>query len=235
MSLPVAILAGGLATRLRPLTAKIPKVLLEVAGEPFANHQLRLLARNRIRRVVYCLGYLGEQVVEAIGDGSRFGLEVSYVFDGECLMGTGGAIVGALRELDERFFILYGDSYLDTDYQAIDAAHCASGQRALMTIYANAGRWDTSNVEFADGRIIRYSKKDRNERMRYIDYGLSVVHRSIFEGLPRHGAIDLATIFEELANNGELAGFEVSRRFYEIGSFAGISELQSYLAEERHA
>jgi NDP-sugar pyrophosphorylase family protein len=235
MTLPVAILAGGLATRLRPLTAKVPKVLLEVAGEPFANHQLRLLAHNRIRRVVYCLGYLGEQVVETVGDGSRFGLEVSYVFDGERLMGTGGAIVGALHELDERFFILYGDSYLDTDYQAIDAAHCASGKPALMTIYANAGRWDTSNVEFADGRIIRYSKKDRNERMRYIDYGLSVVHRSIFEGLSRHGAIDLATIFEELANNGELAGFEVSRRFYEIGSFAGISELQSYLTEERHA
>ena len=104
-----------------------------------------------------------------------------------------------------------------------------------MTIYANAGRWDTSNVEFADGRIIRYSKKDRNERMRYIDYGLSVVHRSIFKGLPRHAAIDLATIYEELANTGELAGFEVSRRFYEIGSLAGISELQSYLAEERNA
>ena len=235
MSLPVAILAGGLATRLRPLTAKVPKVLLEVAGEPFANHQLRLLARNRIRRVVYCLGYLGEQVVETVGDGSRFGLEVSYVFDGEHLMGTGGAIVGALRELDERFFILYGDSYLDADYQAIDAAHCASGKPALMTIYANAGRWDTSNVEFADGSIIRYSKKDSNVQMRYIDYGLSVVHRSIFGGLPRHGAIDLATTYEELANNGELAGFEVSRRFYEIGSFAGISELQSYLAEERNA
>src|SRR4029077_8062959 len=124
---------------------------------------------------------------------------------------------------------LYGDSYLDTDYQAIDAAHRASGMPALMTIYANAGRWDTSNVEFADSRIIRYSKKDRNERMRYIDYGFSVVKKLIFEGLPRHGAIDLATMYEELANNGELAGFEVSRRFYEIGSFAGICELQSYL------
>jgi N-acetyl-alpha-D-muramate 1-phosphate uridylyltransferase len=235
MNLPVAILAGGLATRLRPLTERIPKVLIDVAGEPFAHHQLRLLAHNGIRRAVYCLGYLGEQVVDAIGDGSRFGLEVSYVFDGEQLMGTGGALIGALPELGERFFVLYGDSYLDIDYQAVAAAHAATTQPALMTIYANAGRWDTSNVEFADGRIIRYSKKHRNERMRHIDYGLGVVHRSIFDDLPRHIAIDLASIYEDLADNGQLAGFEVFRRFYEIGSFVGITELRSYLAEKGDA
>jgi NDP-sugar pyrophosphorylase family protein len=235
MTLPVAILAGGLATRLRPLTTKIPKALIEVAGEPFANHQLRLLARNGIRRVVYCLGYLGEQVVAEVGDGSRFGLEISYVFDGEQLRGTGGAVIGALPELDERFFVLYGDSYLDIDYQAVDTAHRASGQPALMTIYANAGRWDTSNVEFGEGRIIRYSKKNRNARMLHIDYGLTVVHRSIFDNIPRNVAIDLASIYEDLASSGKLAGFEVFRRFYEIGSFAGISELRSYLTGEGNA
>jgi MurNAc alpha-1-phosphate uridylyltransferase len=235
MTLPVVILAGGLATRLRPLSEEVPKVLIEVAGEPFANHQLRLLARNGIRRVVYCLGHLGDQVIAAIGDGSRFGLEISYVFDGEQLLGTGGAIVGALPGLDDQFFVLYGDSYLDIDYQAVAAAHAASGQPALMTVYANAGRWDTSNVEFAGGRIIRYSKKHRNERMLHIDYGLSVVNRSIFEDLPRHVAFDLATIYEDLAGNGKLAGFEVFRRFYEIGSFAGITELRSYLARKADA
>jgi N-acetyl-alpha-D-muramate 1-phosphate uridylyltransferase len=235
MSLPVAILAGGLATRLRPLTERIPKILIDIAGEPFAHHQLRLLARSGIRRAVYCLGYLGEQVVDAIGDGSQFGLQVSYVFDGEQLMGTGGALVGALPELGERFFVLYGDSYLDIDYQAVAAAHTASAQPALMTVYANAGRWDTSNVEFADGRIIRYSKKHRNARMRYIDYGLGVIHRSVFDRSPRHVASDLATIYEDLANSSKLAGFEAFRRFYEIGSFAGITELQSYLAGKADA
>jgi NDP-sugar pyrophosphorylase family protein len=235
MTLPVAILAGGLATRLRPLSEGVPKILIDVAGEPFANHQLRLLARNGIRRVVYCLGHLGEQVVAAIGDGSRFGLDVSYVFDGDRLMGTGGALIGALPDLGERFFVLYGDSFLDIDYQAVAAAYGACGQPALMTIYANAGRWDTSNVEFADGRIIRYSKKHRNERMRHIDYGLSAVQRSIFDNLPRHVAIDLATIYEDLAESGNLAGFEVFRRFYEIGSFSGITELRSYLAGKEDA
>jgi NDP-sugar pyrophosphorylase family protein len=235
MTLPVAILAGGLATRLRPLSEQVPKILIDIAGEPFAHHQLRLLALNGIRRVVYCLGHLGEQVVAAIGDGSRFGVEVSYVFDGPRLMGTGGALIGALPELGERFFILYGDSYLDIDYQAAATAQAASGQPALMTVYANAGRWDTSNVEFTDGRIIRYSKKHRNERMHHIDYGLSIVHRSIFDRLPRHVAIDLATIYEDLADSGNLAGFEVFRRFYEIGSFAGITELRSYLAGKGNA
>src|SRR5262245_50462430 len=213
MNLPVAILAGGLATRLRPLRDEIPKILIDIAGEPFAYHQLRLLALNDIRRVVYCLGHLGEQVVAAIGDGSQFGVDVSYVFDGPQLMGTGGALIGALPDLGERFFVLYGDSYLDIDYQAVAAAHAACAQPALMTVYANAGRWDTSNVEFADGRIVRYSKKHRNERMRHIDYGLGVVHRSIFDRLPRHVAIDLASIYEDLADSGELAGFEVFRRF----------------------
>jgi NDP-sugar pyrophosphorylase family protein len=229
MTLPVAILAGGIATRLRPLTTRTPKALLEVAGEPFAHHQLRLLARNGIRRVVFCVGFLGEQVVAAIGDGSQFGLEVSYCFDGEPLRGTGGAIIGALPLLGQDFFVLYGDSYLDIDYQAVAAAYHRSGKRALMTVYANTNRWDTSNVEFENGRIVAHSKTNRNERMGHIDYGLSVANASIFAGLPRNLAIDLAVIYERLAQEGELAGFEVFRRFYEIGSFSGIADLESLL------
>ena len=117
MTLPVAILAGGLATRLRPITEKIPKSLVDVAGEPFIVRQLDYLFRQRVRDVVLCIGYLGEMIEAVVGDGSRFGLRVSYSIDGPILLGTGGALRRAAPLLGEAFFVLYGDSYLPVDYR----------------------------------------------------------------------------------------------------------------------
>jgi NDP-sugar pyrophosphorylase family protein len=230
--LPVAILAGGLATRLRPLTETIPKSLVEVAGEPFAFHQLRLLARHEFRRVVFLLGYLGEQVRDAVGDGSGFGLEVDYVFDGETLLGTGGALARAVPALGPQFAVVYGDSYLDCDYRAAIAAFTQSGMPALMTVFKNEGRWDTSNVEFSAGRILAYSKAHRNERMRHIDYGLGVLRADALSGVSRDTPSDLAEVYEALAAGARLAAFEVNERFYEVGSFSGIKELEQKLEKE---
>jgi len=230
MTLPVAILAGGLARRLRPITDTIPKALVPIAGEPFAYHQLRLLAERGIERVVYCLGYLGEQVIAAVGDGTRFGLSVQYILDGPSLLGTAGAIAQALPKLGESFFILYGDSYLDCDYWAVENAFRNSGQPALMTVFKNEGQWDVSNVEFDGRRIVHYSKIARTDRMRYIDYGLSAVHRGAFEGMPTTEPADLAALYERLAEEGRLAAFEVFSRFYEVGSAAGLVEFESYLS-----
>jgi len=165
--LPVAILAGGLATRLRPITEKIPKALMEVNGEPFLAHQLRLLHRNGIRRVVLCVGYLAEMIEEYAGDGSRFGMEIQYSPDGPVLRGTAGALAQALPLLGDRFFVLYGDSYLPCDYAAVQRAFEESGKQALMTVYRNESRWDTSNVQFEDGRILLYDKKRRTPSMRH--------------------------------------------------------------------
>ncbi len=155
MSLPAAILAGGLATRLGPLTEGLPKSLVEVAGQPFIVHQLRLLHRNGITQIVLCVGHLGEQIQAAVGDGRRWGVHLEYSFDGPQLMGTGGAIRQALPLLGDRFFVLYGDSYLDCDYQAARRAFAASGKLALMTVFRNENRWDPSNVVFQDGQILR--------------------------------------------------------------------------------
>jgi MurNAc alpha-1-phosphate uridylyltransferase len=225
---PVAILAGGLATRLRPVTEQIPKALVEVAGEPFIFHQFRLLARNGVTRVVMCLGYRGEQVVEAVG-AERFGIAVEYLFDGPVLLGTGGALVQALPHLGPSFFVLYGDSYLDCDYLGVAAAFARSGCPALMTVFRNEGKWDTSNVEYDGTRILAYSKTVRTPRMRYIDYGLGMFSRTVFEGRPSGVAFDLAGVYEVLAADGKLAAFEVTNRFYEVGSFDGIREFSDYL------
>lgn len=224
------ILAGGLATRLRPVTATIPKSLVEVAGEPFLAHQLRLLASRGIDRAILCAGYLWEQIRDYAGDGARFGVRLEYSIDGPVLLGTAGAITNALPLLPERFFVIYGDSYLPCDYAGAQRFFDASGKSSLMTVFHNEGQWDTSNVEFDGERIIAYDKKHRTERMRYIDYGLGLFRRDVFAALPPGEPRDLATIYQERLAAGDLAALEVPERFYETGSFAGIEELSALLA-----
>ena len=228
--LPVAILAGGLATRLRPVTRAVPKSLLELNGAPFVAHQLRLLKSRGIGRVVLCVGHLGEMVRDAIGNGQEFGLTVDYSFDGPTLLGTGGAVKQALGMLGEAFFVLYGDSYLPCDYAAVEKGFVESGKPALMTVFRNDGLWDTSNVEFAAGRLVAYSKRERTAGMNYIDYGLGAFRAEAFDRVGAGTTCDLAQVYEDLLRRGELAGFEVKERFYEIGSPAGLKETAAFLA-----
>jgi NDP-sugar pyrophosphorylase family protein len=225
--LPVAILAGGLATRLGSLTEKTPKSLIPVAGEPFVVHQLRLLRRSGIQHVILCVGHLGEMIENAVGNGGGFGMKVEYSYDGERLLGTAGAIKAALPKLGGHFFVQYGDSYLPCDYAAIEREFFQGDKVGLMTVFRNEGKWDTSNVEYEDGRILAYNKKNQNERMRYIDYGLGVFRAEAFE---RGSASDLAEVYGGLLDAGELAAAEVHERFYEIGSPAGLQEMETLLA-----
>jgi NDP-sugar pyrophosphorylase family protein len=227
--LPVAILAGGLATRLRPITEKVPKLLIEVAGEPFFNHQIRLLRRAGLTRLVVCLGHLGEQVVERYGDGASFGVKIDYFFDGPRLLGTGGALIRALPGLGEAFYVLYGDSYLPVDYRAVGDIFLRSGKKGLMTVFENEGKFDTSNVWFEGGRIRLYDKKDRVPQMRHIDYGLGIFRPDAFADFPRDEPVDLADVQKALVARGDLAGYEVRERFYEIGSPSGLAELDRKL------
>src|ERR1044072_8662291 len=231
MRCPVAILAGGLATRLRPITERIPKALIEINGAPFIAPQLRLLHSRGIRRVVLCLSYLGEMVREFVGDGRTFGLAVEYSFDGPILRGTAGAIHQALPLLGDTFFVLYGDSWLPCDYAEAEAFFVQSGKSGLMTVFRNDGQWDSSNVEFDAGRILAYDKKNRTARMHYIDYGLGVFKRQAFESLADGSVYDLAVLYQDLLARGDLAALEMKERFYEIGSTAGIEELSTHVKE----
>lgn len=230
MSLPVAILAGGLAKRLRPLTQTMPKVLIDVAGEPFIVRQIELLRRNGLTQIVLCLGYLGEQIRGTLEDGRQLGVRIEYSFDGPMLLGTGGALGKAAPLLGESFFVLYGDSYLECDYAAVEAAFHAHERLGLMTVYRNANRWDRSNILFSDGVIRRYDKAQPSADMEHIDYGLGVLHRSALDPYPPDSALDLATIYTDLLAQGQLAGYEVSNRFYEIGSDSGLAELRRHLS-----
>jgi NDP-sugar pyrophosphorylase family protein len=223
---PVCILAGGLGTRLGEVVRDTPKPLLPVAGEPFLCHQLRLLARYGATKAVLCVGYLGERIEQEIGS-ERFGIALRYAYDPPDLAGTAGAIRGALPLLGERFLVLYGDTYLRIDYAAVDQAQRDSGRPALMTVLRNDGRWDASNVLFADHAVVAYDKAAPTPEMHWIDYGLGLLTAAALDVLP--GEPDLAGVYRELARLGLLAGYEATERFYEIGTPSALAETDAFL------
>jgi NDP-sugar pyrophosphorylase family protein len=207
-------------------------VLVPVAGKPFLAHQLELLRAQGITRAVLCLGHLGEMVEKEFGNGARHGVHLEYSFDGPVLLGTGGALKRAMPKLGNQFFVLYGDSYLPIAFGPIAEFFERSGKSGLMTVFRNEGLYDTSNVVFADGEIKVYDKKARRPDMLHIDYGLSLFRSAVFDGWPADKAFDLADVMQQLVREGRLAGYQVPERFYEIGSHAGLEELNRLLATD---
>lgn len=226
--MPLAILAGGLATRLHPITQTIPKALVPVAGKPFLTHQLRLLARHGMRDIVLCAGHLGRQIEERFGDGGDFGLRLRYSYDGPELRGTAGALRHALPLLSETFLVLYGDSYLDIDYGAVAKKFSDSDAPALMTVIENSRGTEPSNVWFEDQRVLAYDKKNPQPQMRHIDYGLSAYR---MECLTDFEGSDLSDLQSALAGKGRLMGVEVTVPYHEIGSHSGLKALEDYFQQ----
>ncbi len=229
MTLPVAILAGGLATRLGDVVRATPKSLVDVAGKPFVAHQLDLLRGHGLTDIVLCTGHLGSLLEEVVGDGSRYGVRVRYSPDGPTPLGTGGALRHALPLLGEAFLALYGDSYLECDYGAVERAFRTSRGQAILTVIRNDDRWDRSNILCIDGRIVRYSKEHRTADMRHIDYGFVAMRADVFRGYTDRGSLDLARVYEDLAGRDELAAYEVAERFYEIGTPSGLADTRRHL------
>ena len=232
--LPVAILAGGLATRLRPLTDTLPKAMIEICGAPFVDWQLKLLAKNGVGKVVFCVAYKSEMIQDFVGDGSKYGIDVTYSEDGPSLLGTGGAIRGALPRLGADFMVLYGDSYLPIDYKAVETAFYSTPKPALMTVYRNGDLVHPRNVIFVQGELRKYDKGFPDEGMAHIDYGLSIFDASVFMPYSNGAKIDLAEICTTLSSAGLLAGYEVQERFYEIGSLRGIRDFTAYIERNRN-
>jgi putative flippase GtrA/molybdopterin-guanine dinucleotide biosynthesis protein A len=226
---PICILAGGLGTRLGKRSRETPKALVEVAGEPFLWHQLRLLAAHGASEVVLCVGHLGDLIERSVGD-RRFGLRIAYSHDAPGLDGTLGAIRRARGLLGERFLVLYGDTYLRLDYAGAVAAWRESGLPAMMTVLRNEGRWELSNADYADGRVLAYDKRMPRAHMRWIDYGLVGLRQTALSLAPQ-GATDLSDLLRKLAREGLLCGVEATERFYEIGTPAALAETDAFLRE----
>jgi N-acetyl-alpha-D-muramate 1-phosphate uridylyltransferase len=225
----VAILVGGYATRLYPVTKTVPKAMLQVAGRPFIAHQLALLKEKNITQVVVCAGYLSKQIEDFVGDGNKFGISVKFSFDGDMLLGTGGAIKKALPMLGDIFFIIYGDSYLNIDFKSVSEYFSSQNKKGLMTVIKNKNKWDKSNVVFNNGKIIRYCKQKTTCDMEYIDYGLSMLRKSAFDETTLKKEFDLSEVYKTLIAEDQMIGYEVKNRFYEIGSVQGLVETEKYL------
>ena len=228
----LALLAGGMATRLYPLSLDTPKSLIRVAGEPFIAHQLRWLRNNGLREIVICCGHLARQIQNFAGDGSRFGISIQYSHDGAEPRGTGGAIRAALPLLGKRFLIMYGDSWLSEPIEPIWRAYRQSGRPALMTVFRNDNRWERSNVEVRNGLVVRYNKRQPSSAMYFVDYGLSAMDSDVVAHW-KTSAFDLADIWTGLADYGMLAAWQARSRFYEIGSLTGLRETEAVISAQQ--
>jgi len=227
--LPVIILTGGLATRLYPVTRTLPKGLIRIAGRPFIDHQLALLREKGVTQVILCVGNLGEMIESHVGDGSRFGLEVKYSFDGETLLGTGGAIKKASEMIPEAFIVLYGDSYLDIDIEPVVQRFYSEDLPILMTVYRNRNAFDNSNIIINDNKVVRYDKNISDPATEYIDFGLIVMRKTVFNPYPSNEPFDLSHVLSRMVMAGRVAAYEVTIRFFEIGSVQGIKETEEYI------
>ncbi len=227
----LALLAGGRATRLYPLTATMPKSLVPVAGEAFLAHQLRWLGGQGVTDVVICCGHMAKPIREFAGDGRRFGVRVRYSEDGGRALGTGGAILHALPLLGERFLVMYGDSLLTASLRAMWRVFCAQECAGMMAVYRNENRWDASNVEISGGRVVRYEKGVRDAGLTHIDYGVSAFQAGVFARIAEERIFDLGVVLQGLIAGDGLACHEVRERFYEIGSFEGLRETEAMLRQ----
>lgn len=227
----LAILAGGKATRLYPLTEKLPKFLVPVGGVPFADHLFTLLKRRGIEEIVLCVSHMEKQIKDYVGNGQRYGLNITYSSDGLQQLGTGGAVRKAADIFNAPFFVTYGDSYLDVSYKEISNFFNTSNLDCLMTVFKNRGMHDKSNILFKNGEILKYEKHQPSSEMDYIDYGLSILNAEILFEYPQNKFFDLSLVFKNLVSSKNIIGYEVKNRFYEVGSPQGIKDLHEYLTK----
>lgn len=222
------ILAGGLATRLRPLTETIPKSMVLINNKPFLQYQLELLKNNGVTDIVLCVGYLHEQIEDYFQSGKDFGVNIKYRREGTNLLGTAGALKNAADLLDEKFFLIYGDSYVFLDFQRIMSYFNAHSELALMVVYKNNDKYDKSNVCLNGDKVSKYDK-NAGENMIYIDYGVSLLRKKILRFIPEGVIYSLDDVFKQIIKRNSMLAFEAKERFYEIGSFRGLGEFTNFI------
>lgn len=237
MDVQAVVLAGGLATRMRPHTLTLPKSMLPVAGRPFVDWQLERLAESGMRDVVMCIAHLGEPIRAHVGGGERYGLRVAWSNEGDKLLGTAGALRAAMHLLAPAFIVTYGDSYLPFDYaEPLRILQAHDDCDGVMAVYKNDGKWEPSNVVTDGAWIIRYEKGTREPAFDHIDYGATALRRDVIESLPRGAFRGLDDVGRGLAQRKRLRACVARDRFFEIGSPEGLAELELNLrarAEEQ--
>jgi len=225
----IVVLCGGKATRLYPLTKKIPKSMMRFEGKPFLEKQLDLLKKNRIFDIVLCVGYKAEQIKKYFGDGKNFGVEIKYSSDKKRLLGTGGALKKAENLLEDSFLVMWGDSYLPFNFQKAIKFFKKSNKPGMMIVFKNLNKYEPSNVEVKNNLVKSYSKKRKTKKMKYIDYGISIYRKEVLKHLPKNQICDLTKLQQALIKKRQLLAYPAEKRFYQIGSPDGLEELKNYI------
>jgi len=223
------VLAGGLGTRLRPLTETIPKALIPVAGRPFIEYQIEQFRRHGVTDLVICVGHLGHLIEDHLGDGRRFDVSIRYGHERGELLGTAGAIKNVEHLLDDAFFATYGDSYTVVAFERIMAYFSSRDRLGLMVVLKNEDRWDRSNIVVEGEFVHIYDKQLLHPGMRYIDFGVSLFRREAFREVPAGVPVDLNDVNQRLIAEQQLLAYETRDRFYEIGSVAGLREFETLM------
>lgn len=237
-NVPFLLLVGGLGTRLGEHSQGKPKTMVDVGGEPFLAHLLKLLKREGVTKVILLTHYLEEQIKDFVKGGDDFGLSVAYSADEQNSLGTGAAIAKALPLVESDFAVMYGDSYLDISMSPVYSAFKRLDNEGLMTILENKNQWQPSNVEFdaSSEKVVKYNKAQNDEKMHYIDYGLSFFNRPAFE---KHldkiseETFDLGHIFQSMASSSKLSGYPVHQRFYDVTNLESLIETRAYLSQNQ--
>ena len=228
IDMQVAILTGGLATRLGDLTRNQPKSMLKIRGKTFLEYQLELLRRGGIKNIVLCLGHMGEQIERHFGNGRKYGVSIKYSLEDK-LLGTAGALKKAEAWLNDVFFTMYGDSYLFLDFSLVMSHFKSQNKLALMTVYKNYDRYDRSNTAVEGNLVKKFSKRKKTKDMVYIEYGANIFRKEALDMIPENQDYSLDDLFPRLLEMDELLAFEVKERFYEIGSPQGLNEFKEFV------
>jgi N-acetyl-alpha-D-muramate 1-phosphate uridylyltransferase len=225
------MLAGGLGTRVASLTGGVtPKTLLDVAGRPFLDRRIEDLLAEGVHQVIVLAGHGAAQLRQHI-DAADFGMEVVTIAEGSRLLGTGGAIAAALGQLPDSFWVTYADTFLQAPMAEIEELFDASGAVGLMTVLRNEDRWQRSNADVAGGLVAAYEKGAPPGTFPYIDYGLLLFRREAFTGIGPGARADLSDVVGPLIHAGDLAAFEVTEPFHDIGTPAALEETARWIAD----
>lgn len=228
----IVIIAGGQATRLFPVTEKIPKSMVLINNKPFLEYQLELCKKNHIYNVVLCVGHFWKQIEKYFGDGSQFGMKILYSVERKKL-DTGGALKNAWPHLDDKFFVMYGDSYLDINWSELVNFHKKTGTKGTMTVYKNNWKIEPSKIILdKTGRFIEEFNKDNpRKEMKYTEYGLNILSKDIISDI-KELIFPIGRYFDCLIGQRQLSAYISTRRFYEIGCPKGLEDFREYIKEK---
>lgn len=223
------ILAGGMGTRLRPVTYHIPKPMVPIHGKPFLWHQLMLLRENGFKDILLLVGYLGHVIEEYFRDGCDIGMKIRYSYE-DAPLGTAGAIKNADKVITGDFLLLNGDTFLPIDYVAMSAFFLRCGKIGLIAVSSDSSQINTYNMKITESAVVASYDKKNAVGMNCKDAGAGFYKRSVLELIDKYNASSFEEdIYPRLISESGLAAYKTDTKIYDIGTQQGLKAISERL------